>query len=359
VPFLFMEVQMHLGIPLNDLGELILGQAIEKRDFIAPANKLRVSVLDHPMLHMETQNGAITAEINDHALRQLATYGEIPAKYVEKLESAPELLERNLNHWLTESAEPRMVRLLANKEESVMRAFLSSRYRPLDNIDLAQRCLPRLKAIGAEIKSCALTETRFYLQAVTERITREVKVGDRVQAGIVISNSEVGAGSLRIEPMIYRLVCSNGMVVGTSLRKFHVGRDGKSDDEFIHEIFTDQTKALMDGAFWAKVGDIIDAAFDEARFEQVVGRMSDATKTRVGDLPQDVVEVTASAFGLNKDEQDAMMRHLFEGGDLSLWGVVNAVTRTAADVSSYDRAVELERIGGQILGLKPSAFSKN
>ena len=87
--------------------------------------------------------------------------------------------------------------------------------------------------------------------------------------------------------------------------------------------------------------------------------MSDATKTRVGDLPQDVVEVTASAFGLNKDEQDAMMRHLFEGGDLSLWGVVNAVTRTAADVSSYDRAVELERIGGQILGLKPSAFSKN
>ncbi len=350
---------MHPGIPLNDLGELILGQAIEKRDFIAPANKLRVSVVERPVLHMETQVGEISAEINDHALRQLANYGEIPAKYLEKLDSAPGLLEHNLNHWLTESAEPRMVRLLANKEESVMRAFLSSRYRPLDNIDLAQRCIPRLKGIGAEIKSCALTDTRFYLQAVTERITREVKVGDRVQAGIVISNSEVGAGSLRVEPMVYRLVCSNGMIAGTSLRKFHVGRDGKSEDEFIHEVFTDQTKALMDEAFWAKVGDVIDAAFDEARFEQIVNRMSNAAKTQVGDLPQDVVEVTASTFGLTKDEQEAMMRHLFEGGDLSLWGIVNAVTRTAADVASYDRAVELERIGGQILGSKPSAFSKN
>jgi hypothetical protein len=39
--------------------------------------------------------------------------------------------------------------------------------------------------------------------------------------------------------------------------------------------------------------------------------------------------------------------------------VVNAVTQIAEDVGSYDRAVELERIGGEILGLKASAFSKN
>jgi hypothetical protein len=354
-----MEVHMHPGIPLTELGELVVRQAAEKRDFIAPADKLRIAVADRPTLRMETRDGEITADIGDHALRQLAAYGEIPAKYLEKLQSAPELLERNLNQWLSESSEPRMVRLLAAKEQSVMRAFLSSRYRPLDNIDLAQRCLPRLKAVGAEVKSCALTGTRFYIQAVTERITREVKVGDRVQAGIVISNSEVGAGSLRVEPLVYRLVCTNGMIAGTSLRKYHVGRDGKSENEYIHEVFTDKTKELMDEAFWAKVGDVIDAAFDEARFDQIVGRMQTAANTRVGDLPQDVVEVTASAFGLHKDEQDAMMRHMFEGGDLSLWGVVNAVTRTAADVQSYDRAVELERIGGEILGLKPSVFSKN
>ena len=46
-----------------------------------------------------------------------------------------------------------------------------------------------------------------------------------------------------------------------------------------------------------------------------------------------------------------MLRHLIEGGDLTRYGLFNAITRAAADLDSYDRATEFERFGGQVVEL--------
>ena len=62
------------------------------------------------------------------------------------------------------------------------------------------------------IESCEVTPTHLYLKVVNRRIKAEVKVGDVVQAGFVIYNSEVGLGSLRVEPIVFRLVCKNGLI---------------------------------------------------------------------------------------------------------------------------------------------------
>lgn len=37
----------------------------------------------------------------------------------------------------------------------------------------------------------------------------------------------------------------------------------------------------------------------------------------------------------------------------------NAVTRLAQDAKSYDRAIELERLGGQMLDLSAASFFRN
>lgn len=68
------------------------------------------------------------------------------------------------------------------------------------------------------------TDTRMYIKVVNERIQTEVVPGDIVQAGILISNSEVGMGSVSVKPLIYRLVCTNGMVADVGVGKRHVGR---------------------------------------------------------------------------------------------------------------------------------------
>ena len=41
----------------------------------------------------------------------------------------------------------------------------------------------------------------------------DVVPGDTVQGGVIISNSEVGLGAVSVQPLLYRLVCTNGMVV--------------------------------------------------------------------------------------------------------------------------------------------------
>jgi len=60
---------------------------------------------------------------------------------------------------------------------------------------------------------------------------------------------------------------------------------------------------------------------------------------------------------LNQDEQDNVLTHLIRGADLSQYGLVNAITRTSQDVASYDRATELERLGGTVLELPVSDWS--
>ncbi len=124
---------------------------------------------------------------------------------------APELLAANVNEWFHQKPERRMLRTL----DGSMRAFLSDRYRRLDNYDLASAVLPVLKEMGEGLKivSTELTESKMYIKVINERLELEVKQGDVVQAGMVISNSEVGMGSLKVEPLIYRLICTNGCAV--------------------------------------------------------------------------------------------------------------------------------------------------
>jgi hypothetical protein len=68
------------------------------------------------------------------------------------------------------------------------------------------------------------------------------------------------------------------------------------------------------------------------------------------------VEVLGNRLSLTQDEQSSVLRHLIEGGDLSQYGLINAVTRTAEDAKSYDRATELEMAGAVVLDLKPTEW---
>ena len=45
------------------------------------------------------------------------------------------------------------------------------------------------------------------------------------------------------------------------------------------------------------------------------------------------------------------MRQLFMQGDRSRYGLVNAVTAASKIAKTYERATDLERIGGEILAL--------
>jgi hypothetical protein len=93
-----------------------------------------------------------------------------------------------------------------------------------------RRCFTRtIEAYGhGSIVSCNVTDSKLYIQALFPRLEGEVKPGDAVQGGLIITNGEIGDSAFDIRPMIYRLVCTNGLITGNvandaRLRRNHLG----------------------------------------------------------------------------------------------------------------------------------------
>jgi len=260
----------------------------------------------------------------------------------------PELLAANVNTWFQKAPQTRMVRTL----DDTARAFLSDRYRRIDNFEVAEAILPLIADMpDATIESCQLTDKRMYLKVLNPRVQAEIVPGDIVQSGLLISNSEVGCGSVSVMPLVYRLVCTNGMIAADNgQRKYHVGRLNESDDHF--EIYRNITIEAEDKAFILKLQDIVRATADSIQFERIVTAMRTAADAKItsADIPG-VVQLASKAFGISDIEGKGVLDHLIRGKDLSLYGLANAVTRQAQDVISYDRSTELEMTGWDIMNM--------
>ena len=292
--------------------------------------------------------------------RQVASALGIPAKYYDLMQTRkPELLAQNVNAWFGDRENSYMIRTMDYGAGRMARALLSDRYRRIDNMEIASAVLPLFAGSDQyEVVSSEVTENRLYLKIVNRRMEMAVVPGDIVQAGVMISNSEVGLGSVSVQPLVYRLVCTNGMVVNDmGERKNHVGRAAKAVDDSFH-IYSDETMEAEDKAFLLKLRDVTLAAIEESRFAQVVGRLKEAAGIPITGKVTEVVELTARAYGINSDEQDSVLQYLIAGGDLSQYGLSNAITRASQDVESYDRATTLEGIGWQVAAMPAAQWKE-
>ncbi len=326
-------------------------QNAAKQDYIAPAQSFHLSE-DGQTFGITHQNTGVQEVFGTTDLfhRQVGSALNIPAKYYDLMRlQKPDLLAENVNAWFADRDQSYMIRSMDYGSGRVARALLSDRYRRIDNLEVAAAVLPLFAGKEEmEVVSCEVTESRLALKIVNHKLEMAVVPGDYVQAGVVISNSEVGLGAVSVQPLVYRLVCSNGLCVNDfGERKAHVGRSAKAlEDSFT--IYTDETLEAEDKAFMLKLRDTTLAAIEEARFAQIVGRLQETTQAKITGRVQDVIELTGKAFDLNQGEQDSILNYLIQGGDLSLYGLTNAITRASQDVESYDRATALEGIGWQV-----------
>jgi hypothetical protein len=349
---------MKTGKTLQELAIELERQNEVKRDYIANTSKMLMTVPEYdetpePVLSLpDISNFTINSVAHDQIGAKLG----IPSRYYNRmLEKEPQLLATNVNTWFQKEPEDRMIRTLDGKA----RAFLSDRYRRIDNHEIAMAVLPIIAGMeGATVESCELTDKRMYLKVVNPRIETEVAKGDIVQSGILISNSETGLGAVSVMPLVYRLVCKNGMIANTAgKRKNHVGRSNDGDDNF--EIYRSETIIADDKAFVMKLQDIVRATADMIQFERIVSSMkiSQDAKITSPDVPA-VVQLAAKSYGLFERESQSVLDHLIRGEELSLYGLANAVTRHAQDVDSYDRSTELEMTAWQMMNMSRSDWAK-
>jgi len=346
---------MKTGKSLIELATEIERQATRKQDFTAPTDKLTVEVVEGVLEDAPPRGFAITNpqvgtfRLRDLAVDQAAGHLDIPLKYVRKLAAEqPALLAENFNTLLHATSSRRLIRTL----DGEARAFLSDRYQRIDNVDVAQVALAAFAQTKLQIVSTEITESRLYLKATLPSLVREIKsrrVGDFVEAGVIVTNSEVGLGAVSVKPFAHFLVCTNGMVVNKAKRFTHVGaRIGGDETGYLK----DDTIAAGDKFDLLRIRDALTQALDETAFGEFVQQLEGATQQQIeAGRVNDAVEILGNNLTFTEVERGSILTHLIEGGDLSRYGLVNAVTRTAQDAVSYDRATELEAAGHAVLAL--------
>ena len=341
---------------LDSLIERVLKEHDRKVDMLADTRRMSIEAVGvgdpdagkNVELTVDETEGLSRLIMSEHSLGQMATDLGIPKRYFDRMKvDAPDLFRSNVHHWMYQEPKRRMLRAYNQGGEFLTgRAWLSDRYRRLDNIEIATKLLPEFDRLPQEpqFHNASITDERFYLRAVFPGMEREVKVGDAVQWGVQIRNSEVGAATFAIESFVLRLVCSNGMVVAKVLNARHIGK--RLDD-----ILSDEAVEADDHAFWLAARDTLRASLDEAAFEETVEKLRGTTEgTRIESAPQ-ATKRLAKTFSLSDEEQETVLTNLVREGDLSRWGMLNAVTATAATVDSFDRGVELEEAGWSIATL--------
>jgi hypothetical protein len=363
---------MKTGKSLVDLATEITRRANAKVDLVTNTQHLM-------MQHGAARDGGglnlligddRSVKINDIAHNQIGTHTEIPAAYYDKmLAQEPALLANNVNTWFRRFPAQRMVRTL----DGNARAFLSDKYRvDMENEDVAEAILPVINDLGLEISSCDITDRRLYIKAVDKSVVRELakmdaKFGDgghtivRVASpAITISNSEVGLGALSVRGGYYDAFCSNLAFFGErSMRQAHVGGRHTVAEGELYAMLSDKSKRLDSAALVSKLGDVVRGIFDRVMFDKLIDKVEESHADKIPtDNVVKVVEVVTRHVGLTQAEGKSVLGHLIEGGDLSRFGMMNAITRMSSDVESYDRATELETIGAKVIELPKTDWRK-
>lgn len=272
---------MKNGKTLVELAQELERQSQAKQDFVTSTDTMEVTPKGELILAApNSEADSFSFSLTDNAHSQISQRLNIPLKYYRRMRvDAPELLATNVNTWFQQQPERRMIRTLDHQA----RAFLSDRYRRLDNYQLADVVLNTLSDLGEGIKiiSCELTDKRMYIKAINQRLELEVNKGDTVQAAV-----------------------------------------------------------------------------DQAKFTLIVQQLKDSTQKPIEGNPVKTVEVLANDFHYSESETNGILNHLIHGGDLSAYGLCNAITRTSQDLDDYDRATDLERDGSRILSLAKSSWQK-
>jgi len=219
------------------------------------------------------------------------------------------------------------------------RAILSSRYAVLDNSDVVDALDDLFRGQNVEARSShedwngdSLNFNLLLPDTYTE------KPNDSGYAsGVTIANNEVGGGSVRVEPFLFRVICVNGIIwsrtgLELNLKQRHVG-------------------VISPRMLKAQIAQVLDRALPFTA--QIVENLELAKQVPIPNLTATIATLCRD-MGLPKSTgnnwakgylTEARTTEAFRG---TAFAVVNGLTRAAQELDAEGRR-NLERMAGNIL----------
>lgn len=346
-------------------------QSNVKRDFIANTeSQARVS-LEGSTLYMDLlRPGAVLLErltISENAHRQIASRLNIPWKFYDRLlNDHPDLVQQNVNQLFKREPETRMFRVL----DGEVRAFLSDRFLRLDNEEVLANTLPSIvkgdyqtTILSSNVSANAMNlKILFTGDELAHEVARANGRPRIVRPGFRLSNSETGGGKIKIEAFFYDDYCTNGCVFGTcslySFSRSHIGGRVTGNENL--ELVSSRTQSLENELILSQVNDAMQTLGNPDNVRTMADSLRAAANTDKVKDPIRAVELLANNMQLRDKEKDSMLATFLRDQDYTKFGLASAVTEVANNesITSYSRACEIENIGGRVLSLNESAWTR-
>lgn len=289
-----------------------------KWDRKVSGKELRVS--ENGMLQVLNGHAEIPGfSLSDTATTQLCQKLEIPVKYYRRL---PDELKATVANYDIGRMNGHSY-LLRGKGDWI-RAFLSNEYVAYNNSEIATTVESLLSKGDVSIKSFVLEETNLFLKIISEEIW-DMESG--LKAGIMIGNSEVGMGSVSVEPFVFRKPCTNDLIVSQekSFRHAHIHLTE-------YEMTRRMAEAVSEGF---RLASSVLTAFLKTREEP----MED---------PVETIRKIAEARKFSQKLTDEVVSSYLVEPEGNRFGLINAFTNAAQKLGPLQR-IEMERFAGTLL----------
>ncbi len=282
-------------------------------------------------------------EVTDFAFTQYCTKIGMSVAFYNKLANAKsaelrDMAVQNVNLLAKHHEHDMLIRT----NNDVIRSVLSTKYTPFDNYEILEvlddemRSNDDISLRDVAVRGYVNNPDIFHMRITSARAMSMGGVEKGIYPGLSISTSNVGTAKISVNFLLYRQVCSNGMVVSffnkNLFSQTHVNIS-------ISEIVTRLRYAFMMYPSIALEAEHLVANASNTKISKSLveleerGFRRETIKNKLNVSEQDMVEIT---------------NILREKYPATVWGYTNAITEFSK-TKEFERRMELERMAGDIL----------
>lgn len=315
-------------------------------DYIVNSEIISVSTKQQSL--SMTFQGIIALTPSETAHSQIASKLGIPKVYYDRMRRyAPQLLVDNIHCWFSLEPKDWMLRTL---DGSVLRAFLSNRYRRINDSIVVKMVIDACFDRRDQPYPLHMDVTDNFVHITMLYPTEyEIEYNRTVKVGFTFRNSEVGLGSLILEPFFYRSYCKNGCIFGKreieGLRVRHLGPVVAAENYYK---MTDHIN--IDG-LEGRLKDSISALSNPPFIGSMINSLREANQSMQLAKPEETLEFLAKEFGLTEQQKSLALENFLDEGNYSKWGVCNAFTSLANTAKDADEQLRLMQVGQKVLNI--------
>lgn len=272
--------------------------------------------------------------LSRYALSQLGSKIGVPANYLQKCIDTGriDLASDNVNSWIDDYNKDLFIR----EYNGHIRGILSSKYSVCDTPDILDVLQNTVDLDTYKVKGSFLNEERLHLRLVSKEMLPID--GEDLFSGLFIDSSDVGRNVLTVQFGIYKLICTNGLVIskcgGTLFQQKHVGIKSEDFYEGLVAALKNVDKLCESAVEMVELSRSRSVNFDvntmsQEDFEAFIAQIKGTTKLS-NDGAEKVIDLMRNKYGDSR------------------WGYINSLTEVAQDYT-LERRLEIEKIAGNLL----------